>query len=157
MCPRPTVLVNAADRRARLATPKPWRMSHLRDHESGASGTRHDVCYPILLPNFPRGHFGPNPGVSKTTGMLVLREVELARLELATSWVRSRSCFRTNCADLLGVYRLSTRWSVQISGAVCRGLSGVWSAQTRARTSGDVPIMAASPLLGAPTLRGGEH
>src|SRR5450755_1440042 len=85
------------------------------------------------------------PGERNPLPCRSFRRMELAGLEPATSWVRSRSCFRTNCADLLGVYRLSTRWPVQISVTVCRGLSGVWSAQTRARTSGDVPIMAASP------------
>jgi hypothetical protein len=120
------------------------QMSSVRARGRNGAGTAlmfaTQFCYPIRTTNGPRsGPKGESPAIAGDS------KVELGGLEPPTSWVRSRSCFRTNCAYLLGVYRLSTRWSVQISGTVCRDLSGVWSAQTRARTSGDVPIMAASP------------
>jgi hypothetical protein len=71
--------------------------------------------------------------------------MELAGLEPATSWVRCGHTQRTESVDLLAVPHSPGRSRAQSRVLVCRGLSGLWSAQTAARTSGGAAL-AAAPL-----------
>jgi len=89
----------------------------------------------------------------KAAALQVCLRMELAGLEPATSWVRSRRRFGTKCADLLGVYQLSSTLTAQNSEPVCGGFAGAWSAQARAWTSGEVAITS---RLAAPRGRSSE-
>ena len=80
--------------------------------------------------------------------------MELAGLEPATSWVRCGHAQRIKPPDLLAVppFPRSSRAGRRV--LVCRGLSGLWSALTAARTSGGAALMAA-PFSSEPE-RSGE-
>ena len=80
--------------------------------------------------------------------------MELARLELATSWVRSSLTQRTKSVDLLAVPRSPGSSRAPRRVVVCRGLSGLWSALMAARTSGGAALVAA-PFSSEPD-RSGE-
>ena len=69
--------------------------------------------------------------------------MELGGLEPPTSWVRSSLTQGTKWPDLLAVPRSPGSSRARSRVLVCRGLSGLWSALTTARTSGGAAVMAA--------------
>jgi len=69
--------------------------------------------------------------------------MELGGLEPPTSWVRSSLTQRTKSADLLAVPQSRRRSRARSRVLVCRGLSGLWSTLSAARTSGGAALVAA--------------
>ena len=104
---------------------------------------RRKLMYPVGTRDRLQEVWRPPQAERQAPYSLGFRVMELGGLEPPTSWVRSRDAQLHTGVDLLDVCPDSALLMGLVSGSVCRGLSGLWSALRPARTSGGAALVVA--------------